>query len=83
MTRQHVVSVVTTDREAWPRAFPLVDLVRRGRQMDLRLRGEPPHDWVRRAQGPRTTSSVLALAATDDIVDPIESHSALPRDLGP
>jgi protein-tyrosine phosphatase len=30
MTRQHAMDVVLLDPAAWPRTFPIVDLVRRG-----------------------------------------------------
>jgi protein-tyrosine-phosphatase len=71
MTRLHLVGVATIEPEAWPRAFPFVDLVARARKIDPLTIDEPFRQWVLRAHGERTRSSVLALPTTVDVADPV------------
>jgi protein-tyrosine phosphatase len=71
MARHHVVDVASIESGAWTRTFPLVDLVGRTRHMAPLGVDEPIAAWVLRAHEGRTTSSVLALPAGDDISDPI------------
>ncbi len=71
MTRQHVVDLAVLDQEAWPRTWPLVDLVRRGRRLGRRSPGEAPAAWMRRAHEGRRASDVLSLPESDDVADPI------------
>jgi protein-tyrosine phosphatase len=79
MTRQHVIELVVLAPDAWPRIFPIVDLLRRGRQIGPRLEAESPPAWIRRAHGGRQRSDLLRLPADVDIADPIGQPMAAHR----
>jgi len=70
MARDNLRYAVTIEPEAWPRAFTLRELVRRGEQIGPRAPGEPFADWLFRAQAGRERSSLLGYSAEDDIADP-------------
>jgi protein-tyrosine phosphatase len=70
MTRQHVIELVVLDPDSWPRIFPIVDLLRRGRQIGPRPDAESPPAWIRRAHGGRQRSDALRLPTDADIADP-------------
>ena len=71
MTRQHAIDVVLLDLAAWPRTFPIVDLVGRGRQIGPIGPDETLRQWVVRAHGGRQRDRLLALPVEDDITDPL------------
>ena len=71
MARQHLIEVITLAPDAWERCFTLVDLVRRGEAMGRREESDELAAWVRRVQGGRSRSSLLALDLGDDIDDPM------------
>lgn len=67
LTREHLRTVVTLRREAWPRTFTLRELVRRGAAAD------PADDlatWLAGVGEGRTTSSLLGDDDRDDVADP-------------
>ena len=45
MAREHVRHAVVTEPAAWPRAFTLKEIVRRGQQAGPRASGESLADW--------------------------------------
>ncbi len=71
MERRHVREAVLLAPAAWPRAFTLKELVRRGRRAGPRRPGEPLADWLARAAGDRTTADLLGDSPDDDVADPI------------
>jgi protein-tyrosine-phosphatase len=70
MTRDNLRYAVITEPEAWPRAFTLKELVRRGEQIGPRPPGEPFADWLSRAHAGRERASLLGGSAEDDMADP-------------
>jgi len=70
MARDNLRFAVVAEPEAWPRAFTLKELVRRGEQIGPRLPGEPFADWLSRAHAGRERTSLLGDSAEDDVADP-------------
>ena len=70
MAREHLRYAVITEPEAWPRAFTLKELVRRGEQIGPRLPGEPFADWLSRTHVGRERVSLLGASTADDVADP-------------
>ena len=73
MTRQQAMEVALLDPPSWPRAFPIVDLVRRGARTGPMEANETLRDWVARVHGGRQRSDLLALRRSDDVGDPAGS----------
>lgn len=71
MTRQHVIDLVLLAPSAWPRIFPLIDLLRRAEEVGPVQPGEHLETWVRRVHGGRQKSVIMSLKAADEIADPI------------
>jgi protein-tyrosine phosphatase len=76
MAREHVREAVVLVREAWPRAFTLKELVRRGEAVGSRRAGEDLSGWLGRCHAGRTTRDLLGAAAHDDVADPIGGSAA-------
>jgi protein-tyrosine phosphatase len=70
MAREHVRHATVLLPEAWPRAFTLRELVRRGAQAGPRPPGEPLGDWLARAAAARTRRDLLGRGGDDDVADP-------------
>jgi protein-tyrosine phosphatase len=70
LSREHVRHAAVLRPDAWPRAFTLRDLVRRGRQAGPRPPDEPLGDWLARAAGDRVRSDLLGREPRDDVADP-------------
>src|SRR5580692_11140001 len=64
LAREHVRHAAVLLPAAWPRAFTLRELVRRGRQAGPRAPGEPLGHWLDRA-------AVLGCSPADDVADPV------------
>jgi protein-tyrosine phosphatase len=80
MTRQHVIDLVLLAPAAWPRIFPLVDLVRRAEQVGPTQPGEEAQTWVRRVHGGRERRVIMAIKEADEIADPMgRSRTAFQR----
>lgn len=79
MTRQQAMEVALLDPPSWPRAFPIVDLVRRGARTGPMEANETLRDWVARVHGGRQRSDLLALRRSDDVGDPAGSPVAAVR----
>jgi protein-tyrosine phosphatase len=71
MARPHLLEVVTMNRAAMERSFTFVDLIRRSQQVGGPTADESLSQWARRLSAGRTKSSILSLATSDDIVDPM------------
>ena len=71
MTRRHLVRTVGLAVEAFPRAFTLKELVRRGREIGGRGPGQPLDEWLRKAAAGRSAGEMLKDSPEDDIPDPV------------
>ncbi|HVB42316.1 MAG TPA: hypothetical protein VNF47_06350 [Streptosporangiaceae bacterium] len=71
MAREQLRYAVVTVPGAWPRAFTLKELIRRGRQAGPRQPGEPLSDWLARVHRGRDRTGMLGSGAEDDLADPI------------
>ena len=70
MARHHVREAAALVPEAWPRAFTLKELVRRGEAVGPR--GTRPFpDWLRDVGAGRRPASLLGQSDDDDVFDPI------------
>ncbi len=70
MAREHLRYAVVTEPGAWPRAFTLRELVRRGEQIGPRRPAEPFSGWLSRAHEGRERAALLGDSAEDDVPDP-------------
>jgi protein-tyrosine phosphatase len=70
LTREHVRHATVLGPEAWPRAFTLRELLRRGHQAGPRSPGEPFGAWLARVAGDRGRSDLLGRSPADDVADP-------------
>jgi protein-tyrosine phosphatase len=70
MARDNLRYAVVTEPEAWPRAFTLRELIRRGERVGPRLRGEPFSGWLARVHAGRERVALLGDSADDDVPDP-------------
>jgi protein-tyrosine phosphatase len=71
MGREHLRHAVVTAPGAWPRAFTLRELVRRGAAIGPRPPGECLADWLARAHEGRQRTALLGDCADDDVADPV------------
>jgi protein-tyrosine phosphatase len=70
MARDHLRYATITEPGAWPRAFTLKELIRRGEQIGPRPPGEPFSRWLSRAHAGRERTSLLGDSLDDDVADP-------------
>jgi protein-tyrosine phosphatase len=70
MARDNLRYAVITEPGAWPRAFTLPELIRRGERIGPRPPGEPFSQWLSRAHAGRERASLLGDSAEDDVADP-------------
>jgi protein-tyrosine phosphatase len=70
MAREHLRHAVVLDPQAWPRAFTLRELARRGTQAGPREPGEPVAGWLARAHAGRSRMALLGDGEPDDVADP-------------
>jgi len=70
MARDHLRYAAATEPGAWPRAFTLKELVRRGERTGPRLPGESLSGWLSRVQAGRERTSLLGDSPDDDVADP-------------
>jgi protein-tyrosine phosphatase len=70
MAREHVRHAVVLQPQAWPRAFTIRELLRRGQQAGARSPGEPLADWLTQAAGDRDRRDLLGTSPADDVADP-------------
>jgi protein-tyrosine phosphatase len=70
MARDSLRYAVVTEPGAWPRAFTLRELVRRGERIGPRRPGEPLSGWLSRVHVGRERAALLGDSADDDVPDP-------------
>jgi protein-tyrosine phosphatase len=70
MSRENLRYAVITAPGAWPRAFTLKELIRRGERIGPRPSGEPFSGWLSRAHAGRERASLLGDSSEDDVADP-------------
>jgi len=70
MSRENLRYAVIAAPEAWPRAFTLKELNRRGERIGPRPPGEPFSRWLSHAHAGRDRVSLLGDSAEDDVADP-------------
>jgi protein-tyrosine phosphatase len=70
MARDHLRHAAITEPGAWPRAFTLKELIRRGERIGPRPPGEPFSRWLSRAHEGRERISLLGDSPDDDVADP-------------
>jgi protein-tyrosine phosphatase len=70
MARDNLRYAVVTEPGAWPRAFTLRELVRRGERIGPREPGEPFSGWLSRVHAGRERAALLGDSAEDDVPDP-------------
>jgi protein-tyrosine phosphatase len=70
MARYNLRYAVTTEPRAWPRAFTLKEIIRRGEHIGPRRPDEPFADWIARAHTGRQRTSLLGDSVEDDVADP-------------
>lgn len=70
LAREHVRHAAVLRPDAWPRAFTLRELVRRGHQAGARAPGEPLGTWLTRAADGRDRRELLGSDPLDDVPDP-------------
>jgi protein-tyrosine phosphatase len=71
MSRENLRHAVVLAPEAWPRAFTIRELVRRGGLAGPRLAGEPLAAWLARLHDGRSRLQLLGESLQDDVADPI------------
>jgi protein-tyrosine phosphatase len=70
MAREHLRHAVVAAPSAWPRAFTLRELVRRGTKIGPRGPGESLAGWLARAHEGRERAALLGDSPEDDVADP-------------
>jgi protein-tyrosine phosphatase len=70
LAREHLRHAVVAVPEAWPRAFTLRELARRGAQAGPRAPGEPLAGWLARVHDGRSRLALLGDGEPDDVADP-------------
>jgi protein-tyrosine phosphatase len=70
MARDHLRYAVVTEPGVWPRAFTLLELIRRGERIGPRRPGEPFSGWLSRVDEGRERVALLGDSPDDDVPDP-------------
>lgn len=70
LAREHVRHAAVLLPEAWPRAFTIRELLRRGQQAGPRAPGEPLAHWLARVAQDRRRHDLLGRHPADDVADP-------------
>jgi protein-tyrosine phosphatase len=71
MAREHVRETVLLEPAIWPRAFTLVDFVRRARTVGQRDPAQPFDQWVASVHQGRRHADLLGSGQDDEVADPI------------
>jgi protein-tyrosine phosphatase len=75
LERRHVQDIVVQDPRAFPKAYTLKELVRRGDQVGPRPSTVAVHQWLLEVHRGRQPRDLLGVSATDDITDPTGSDA--------
>jgi protein-tyrosine phosphatase len=70
LAREHVRHAAVLRPEAWPRAFTVRELLRRGQRAGARAPDEPLAHWLARAAEGRRRADLLGSHPADDVADP-------------
>jgi protein-tyrosine phosphatase len=70
LTREHVRHAAVLLPTAWPRAFTVRELLRRGEEAGPRALDEPLAHWLTRAADGRRRADLMGSHPADDIADP-------------
>jgi protein-tyrosine phosphatase len=85
LERRHVREAVVLDPSAWPRAFTLKEIVRRGQAVGARRPDEPWPRWLARVHAGRRRADLLGSSREDDVADPtggtLEDYEATATEL--
>jgi protein-tyrosine-phosphatase len=73
LERRHVQDIVVHEPTAFPRAFTLKELVRRGEQVGARPAGAPVREWLIELHRGRKARDLLGVSSDDDVTDPTGS----------
>jgi protein-tyrosine phosphatase len=76
MAREHLRQAVVLEPLAWPRAFTLRELARRGALAGPRAAAEPLAGWLARAHAGRSRMELLGDGEPDDVADPFGGRLA-------
>lgn len=79
MAREHVREAVALEPSAWPRAFTLKELVRRGEAAGPRPRSEPLAEWLETVAAGRKREELMGWSEEDDVEDPMDRGPAVYR----
>ncbi len=71
MAREHLREAALLSPTAWPKAFTLKEIVRRGEAAGARVAGQTFDEWVAKLHAGRTRVGLLGSSDEDDIADPI------------
>lgn len=71
MAREHVREATLLTPEAFPRAFTVKELVRRGEDVGPLMPDQPLDEWLAKVAAGRRMSDLLGAAPEDDVADPI------------
>ncbi len=71
MSREHVRHAAVLLPQAWPRAFTLRELARRGQEAGPRGPAEPLSGWLARVAPCRDRRELLGSSPGDDVADPL------------
>ncbi|MGH9000212.1 MAG: low molecular weight phosphatase family protein, partial [Acidimicrobiia bacterium] len=71
MAREHIREVVAACPAAWPRAFTLKELVRRGERAGARPAGMTVGEWLAGLHAGRRPDQLMRASPDDDVADPI------------
>ena len=70
LAREHVRNAAVLLPDAWPRAFTIRELVRRGQRASPRAPSERLGDWLTRVADGRGRRDILGDSPADDVADP-------------
>jgi protein-tyrosine-phosphatase len=75
MTRDLLRTMVIKVPALWPRAFTLLELVRRGVSLEPPERGDVLGTWLARVHASRTRAELVSMDQVDDLRDPMVDAS--------
>ncbi|MHB8440254.1 MAG: arsenate reductase/protein-tyrosine-phosphatase family protein [Acidimicrobiales bacterium] len=80
MAREHVREAVILHPPAWPRAYTLKELVRRGEEVGPRPEESSLDEWLELVGAGRSRAELLGASDSDDVADPNGEPLSVVRD---